>query len=142
MITITIICVCIAIVALGIAYLAVLSSRRFPTISAAESKKVEAVEQDSNLWIEAMQKVMAEQEEPLYKDDLDTSLRAIESQIISSASISGLAEKDVTTMLGNLQAALDMLPIRPPALDDLCPECGEAFAMDDDYVCGACRNKM
>jgi hypothetical protein len=33
-------------------------------------------------------------------------------------------------------------PLAPPKTDDTCPECGDQFAMSEDYLCPGCREKM
>jgi hypothetical protein len=33
-------------------------------------------------------------------------------------------------------------PPAPPKTDDTCPECGDQFAMSEDYLCPSCREQM
>lgn len=44
-----------------------------------------------------------------------------------------------------LAQKLELGPYETPTLipgDDICPECGEAFDVQDDYVCADCREQL
>lgn len=76
----------------------------------------------------------------IYKDDFDP--QEIQDYLKQAAGQIGLTDDEVANLTESMESALGELPARPPAVDDTCPECGETFAMVDDYLCAKCRARM
>lgn len=75
----------------------------------------------------------------IYQDDFDA--KEIQDYLQQAASQIGLSEEEIESLSASMEGALGELPTRPPAVDDMCPECGKEFAMIDDYICQECRSK-
>lgn len=77
---------------------------------------------------------------PVYKEDFD--LNAALNHIDQAAQAMSLTADEIRDMKDHLRDAISELPEKPPEQDDMCPECGNMFAVTDDYVCPECRARM
>lgn len=75
----------------------------------------------------------------VYKDDVDLA-NAI-SHIERMGKDLSLGSEEIKQMVEGLTAQVEAMPEKPPEANDACPECGEMFAMVDDYLCPSCRAK-
>lgn len=75
--------------------------------------------------------------EPVYRDDFDEE--QVEDYLTRVAEHMSLSEEEHKKLMSKVRATLDTLPKREENQDDTCPECGELFAVTDDYLCPKCR---
>lgn len=73
----------------------------------------------------------------LYREDVDLA-DAIEEIERMGREIM-MDDALIDEMVTRVQEQVDKLPPKPPEKNDVCPECGDLFAMTDDYLCPACR---
>lgn len=75
----------------------------------------------------------------VFKDDVDTE-SAVETATRMGKEL-GMSVTELAEMAKLLKNQIAEMPAKPPETNDECPECGEMFAMVDDYLCPICRAK-
>lgn len=68
------------------------------------------------------------------------SEEAIEKNLWEMMERAGIPREEALRVIANLPAPISH-PAQPPK-DDICPECGDKFAITDDYVCPKCRVRI
>lgn len=73
----------------------------------------------------------------VYKEDVDMATTI--TQITRMATDLGIPSDEIREMVRGFEQQVEKMPTKPPETNDECPECGNLFAMVDDYLCPDCR---